>query len=40
MFLVEIYAKKSCYRICIHKFNEKCPGVDVPSKSMIEILVK
>lgn len=40
MFLVEIYATISCYRICHHKFCLKCPGVNVPSKSMIRDIGK
>jgi ERCC4-type nuclease len=40
VFLVETSTKKSSYKICRHKFHQKFPDVNVPSKSMIERLVK
>lgn len=40
VFLIELYAKYSSYIKCRRKFRRKYPESDVPSKSMIERLVK
>lgn len=40
VFLIELYAKYSSYIKCRRKFQRKYPESDVPSKSMIERLVK
>jgi transposase len=40
VFLIETYTKKSSYRTCRRKFHQKFPDINVPSKSMIERLVK
>jgi transposase len=40
VFLIELYAKYSSYIKCRRKFQRKYPDSDVPSKSMIERLVK
>lgn len=40
MFLVETCAEKSSYGICHFKFCEEFPGVNVPTMSMKEGLVR